>query len=58
MKDESVFRLYASLIMAGADVSLQGTGAPGFAGKTALDLARARQQQEVVALLEERLRAD
>src|SRR5207248_8244131 len=30
------------LIDAGADVSLRGTGAPGFAGKTALDLATAR----------------
>jgi len=40
------------LIDAGADLSVTGTGAPGFAGKTAQDLARGRGQEEVVAALE------
>ena len=35
------------LIGAGADVSLRGTGAPGFAGKTVFDLARERDMQAV-----------
>lgn len=30
------------LVRAGADLSITGSGAPGFAGKTAYDLARAR----------------
>ena len=30
------------LVAAGADLSIHGVGAPGFAGKTALDLATAR----------------
>jgi uncharacterized protein len=34
---------------AGADLSLRGSGAPGFAGKTARDLALARDMQELVA---------
>jgi ankyrin repeat protein len=42
------------LVQAGADVSCKGTGAPGFAGKTAQDLARARGQDEVIALLQQR----
>lgn len=33
---------------AGASVSLRGTGAPGFAEKTALDLALARDDPEMV----------
>jgi len=37
------------LIRAGADVSLRGTGAPGFAGKTVFDLARERDMQAVAA---------
>jgi ankyrin repeat protein len=37
------------LIRAGADVSLRGTGAPGFAGKTVFDLARERDMQAVSA---------
>lgn len=40
------------LIRAGADVEKLGSGAPGFAGRTALDLARERRQDEVVRLLE------
>jgi uncharacterized protein len=32
---------------AGADLSLQGTGAPGFAGKTACDLAVERDMREL-----------
>ena len=39
---------------AGANVSLRGTGAPGFAGKTALDFAVARNDLEMVALLRAR----
>ena len=39
------------LVAAGADRSLLGTGAPGFAGKTALDLAVARGDAEQVAIL-------
>jgi ankyrin repeat protein len=39
-------------IEAGADIGLKGSGAPGFAGKTALDLALERDQSDVVALLE------
>lgn len=40
-----------ALIMAGADPTVEGTGAPGFRGKTALDLARERQEEELVRLL-------
>ena len=36
---------------AGADVSLEGTGAPGFDGKTAADLARARGLDQLAAEL-------
>jgi ankyrin repeat protein len=39
------------LVAAGADRSLLGTGAPGFSGKTALDLAVARGAAEQVAIL-------
>jgi ankyrin repeat protein len=39
------------LAEAGADVGLRGTGAPGFAGKTALDLALARNDSEMVDIL-------
>lgn len=35
------------LARAGADRSLQGSGAPGFAGKTAYDLAVERQMDEL-----------
>jgi ankyrin repeat protein len=34
---------------AGADLALQGSGAPGFAGKTALDLAVARGEPAMIA---------
>jgi ankyrin repeat protein len=37
------------LASAGADVTLQGSGAPGFAGKTALDLAVGRGETAVIA---------
>ena len=40
------------LAHAGADLSLRGSGAPGFAGKTAHDLAVARNMTELSALLE------
>lgn len=42
-----------ALIDAGADTRLQGSGAPGFAGKTALDLAREHAQAAVVARLDD-----
>jgi ankyrin repeat protein len=35
------------LARAGTDRTLQGSGAPGFAGKTAYDLARERQMAEL-----------
>lgn len=37
------------LIQAGADLDVRGTGAPGFAGKTAHDLAVAREMTELYA---------
>jgi ankyrin repeat protein len=40
------------LASAGADLAVKGTGAPGFAGKTAADLARERGFLELVALLD------
>ena len=40
-----------TLARAGADVSLRGTGAPGFAGKTAHDLAVDRGMRELAAEL-------
>jgi uncharacterized protein len=36
---------------AGSDLSLRGTGAPGFAGKTAYDLAVARDMRDLSAAL-------
>jgi ankyrin repeat protein len=39
------------LAKAGADLSLRGTGAPGFAGKTASDLASERGMPELSAEL-------
>ena len=38
---------------AGADLTIAGTGAPGFAGKTALDLAVAANRVIAVALLKD-----
>jgi ankyrin repeat protein len=35
------------LIRAGADLAVRGAGAPGFAGKTAYDLAVAREMREL-----------
>ena len=43
------------LIGAGADLGVRGPGAPGFANKTALDLARARELNDVVQAIEVRL---
>jgi uncharacterized protein len=40
-----------SLTDAGADLCLRGTGAPGFAAKTALDLAIARGNPEIIEIL-------
>jgi ankyrin repeat protein len=39
------------LIAAGADLSIRGTGAPGFAGRTAADLASARGLTRLAAKL-------
>ena len=41
------------LVDAGADRSIEGAGAPGFDGKTALDIARGGSREIMVALLEE-----
>lgn len=41
-----------ALVRAGADVTIRGTGAPGFTGKTALDLAIAQGRTDIAALLE------
>jgi ankyrin repeat protein len=41
------------LVDAGADRSIQGSGAPGFAGKTALDIARGGGREIMMALLED-----
>ena len=41
------------LLRAGADTGLKGTGAPGFAGKTALDIAEDLGREEVAAQLRE-----
>ncbi len=38
------------LARAGADLSLRGSGAPGFAGKTAYDLAVARETEDASLL--------
>lgn len=43
-----------TLTAAGADLHLRGTGAPGFAGKTALDLALARDDREMAEILRSR----
>ena len=39
------------LARAGADLSIKGSGPPGFAGKSAYDLAIARQMKELYACL-------
>jgi uncharacterized protein len=39
------------LVAAGADVDVRGSGAPGFAGKSAYDLARARGLEDLVPVL-------
>ena len=41
------------LVDAGADRSIRGSGAPGFDGKTALDIASAGGREIMVALLSE-----
>jgi ankyrin repeat protein len=43
-----------TLMLVGADLSIRGTGAPGFAGKTALDLATAQGRADIVDLLKGR----
>ena len=39
------------LVKAGADTRIKGTGAPGFAGKTAFDLAHDLGRESIVKLL-------
>jgi ankyrin repeat protein len=39
------------LVDAGADRAIEGSGAPGFAGKTALDIARSGNREIMIALL-------
>jgi ankyrin repeat protein len=43
-----------TLVRAGANLAVRGTGAPGFADKTAMDLAVARGGQEMVDVLSAR----
>jgi uncharacterized protein len=43
-----------ALIRAGADLTVRGAGAPGFAGKTAYDLAVAREMRELYPQFEAR----
>ena len=40
------------LTKAGANLSLRGTGAPGFSGMTALDFAVARGELEMIEILQ------
>jgi hypothetical protein len=40
-----------ALVAAGADLTIRGTGAPGFHEKTALDLAEAAGYEEITAIL-------
>ena len=44
-----------ALVSAGANVRLEGGGAPGFAGKTALDLAEDMKRDEIAELLKRHL---
>ena len=44
--------IVAILVEAGADRSIRGTGAPGFAGKTALDIAREGGRRIMLAWLD------
>jgi ankyrin repeat protein len=46
------------LVEAGADLTLRGRGAPGFADKTALDLAVGRGDETLAALLTARSKGD
>jgi uncharacterized protein len=51
VRDEpAIVRILAT---AGADLSIRGSGAPGFHGKTALDLAEAAGRHEITAILRE-----
>ena len=42
-----------TLVRAGADSTLRRTGAPGFSGKTASDLATAQGRLDIVELLKD-----
>lgn len=45
-----------ALVEAGADLTARGSGAPGFAEHSALDLARSRRLERLIAAIEERER--
>jgi ankyrin repeat protein len=40
-----------TLVEAGADLAIRGSGAPGFSGKTALDLAIAQGRSDIAEVL-------
>jgi hypothetical protein len=44
-------KIVRALVVAGADLTIRGAGAPGFHDKTALDLAEAAGHAEVAAIL-------
>ena len=43
-----------TLVRVGSDLTLRGTGAPGFVGKTALDVATVQGRFDMVELLKDR----
>ncbi len=48
--------IVARLVAAGADLAIEGSGAPGFAGKTALELAEDLEREAIAELLRSRAR--
>ena len=48
--------ILAALVKAGAQTDIRATGAPGFQGKTALDLARDRGDAVMIGLLSDQTR--
>ena len=49
-------RVARKLVAAGADTTITGTGAPGFHGKTAADLATERGDKQLAAYIASRAR--
>ena len=49
--DSHASRLRRKLVAAGADTTITGTGAPGFYGKTAADLATERGDKRLAAYI-------